>query len=62
MPETMNSRKRTETVLAGGIPDRVPVDLHNFMMTAETSGMSFPEFIQDGEAMGATSGLRVFAL
>jgi MtaA/CmuA family methyltransferase len=47
----MTSRERTETVLAGGIPDRVPVDLHNFMMTAEASGMPFPEFFQDGEVM-----------
>ena len=47
----MTSRERTETVLAGGIPDRVPVDLHNFMMTARASGMPFPEFFQDGEAM-----------
>ena len=51
MAETMTSRERTETVLAGGIPDRVPVDLHNFMMTARASGMPFPEFFQDGAAM-----------
>lgn len=51
MHEQMTSRERTETVLAGGIPDRVPVDLHNFMMTAEASGLSFPEFFQDGEVM-----------
>ena len=51
MAETMTSRERTETVLAGGIPDRVPVDLHNFMMTAQASGMPFPEFFQDGAAM-----------
>jgi len=30
----MNSIERVETVLQGGIPDRVPVDLHNFLMTA----------------------------
>jgi len=47
----MTSLERTRTVLAGGIPDRVPVDLHNFMMVAEDSGMPFPEFFQNGEAM-----------
>ena len=28
----MNSLDRVRTALAGGIPDRVPVCLHNFMM------------------------------
>ena len=51
MSETMNSLERTRTVLAGAIPDRVPVDLHNFMMLAHTSGMPFPDFFQDGAAM-----------
>ncbi|MFQ5614250.1 MAG: uroporphyrinogen decarboxylase family protein [Anaerolineae bacterium] len=51
MAAQMNSIERTWTVLRGGIPDRVPVDLHNFMMTAHASGLSFPEFFQDGEAM-----------
>ncbi|HEY65379.1 MAG TPA: hypothetical protein G4O02_12495 [Caldilineae bacterium] len=49
--EAMNSVERTWTVLRGGIPDRVPVDLHNFMMTAYASGIPFPEFLQNGEAM-----------
>jgi len=49
----MNSVERTWTVLHGGIPDRVPVDLHNFMMTAYVSGIPFPEFFQNGEAMAA---------
>jgi uroporphyrinogen decarboxylase len=47
----MNSVERTWTVLEGRIPDRVPVDLHNFLMTAEYLGLPFPEFLQDGEAM-----------
>ncbi|MBK8797095.1 MAG: hypothetical protein IPM07_12420 [Anaerolineales bacterium] len=51
MTQPMTSLERTRTVLAGGIPDRVPVDLHNFMMVAEDSGMPFPEFFQNGEAM-----------
>ncbi len=49
--ETMTSVERTWTVLRGGIPDRVPVDLHNFMMTAHQSGLPFPEYFQNGEAM-----------
>ena len=51
MSEAMNSIERTWTVIQGGIPDRVPVDLHNFMMAAHASGIPFPEFYQDGEAM-----------
>ncbi len=51
MADRMTGRERTETVLRGGIPDRVPVDLHNFMVAAEVSGRPFPEFFQDGEAM-----------
>jgi len=47
----MTSLERVETVLRGGIPDRVPTDLHNVMMIAHASGMPFPEFFQDGEAM-----------
>jgi uroporphyrinogen decarboxylase len=51
MKITTNSIERVETVLRGGIPDRVPVDLHNFLMVAQVSGLSFPEFMQSGEAM-----------
>ncbi len=51
MTQTMTSIERVETVLRGGIPDRVPIDLHNFMMTAQASGALFPEFFLDGEAM-----------
>lgn len=51
MAEQMNSIERVWTVLRGGVPDRVPVDLHNFMMTAYASGAPFPEFFQSGEAM-----------
>ena len=48
---SMNSIERVQTVLDGGIPDRVPVDLHNFLMAAQASGLPFPEYLQDGEAM-----------
>ncbi|MBW7885013.1 MAG: uroporphyrinogen decarboxylase family protein [Caldilineaceae bacterium] len=51
MAERMTSLERVHTVLRGGVPDRVPVDLHNFMMTAQASGLPFPEYYQNGEAM-----------
>ena len=51
MKTITNSIERVETVLQGGIPDRVPVDLHNFLMVAQASGLAFPEFMQSGEAM-----------
>ena len=51
MKTITNSVERVETVLQGGIPDRVPVDLHNFLMVAQASGLAFPEFMQSGEAM-----------
>lgn len=51
MNHKLSSIERVNTVLAGGIPDRVPVDLHNFLMTAQASGMPFPKFFQNGEAM-----------
>jgi len=47
----LGSIERVETVLRGGIPDRVPVDLHNFLMVAQASGLPFPEFLQSGDAM-----------
>jgi uroporphyrinogen decarboxylase len=51
--ETMSSFERVSAVLRGEIPDRVPVDLHNFLMVAQASGLPFPAFLQDGEAMAA---------
>ncbi len=49
--DQMNSFERVMTVINHGIPDRVPVDLHNFMMAAQASGLPFPEYFQCGEAM-----------
>ena len=62
MLHTITSIDRVETVLAGGIPDRVPTDLHNFMMTAHASGIPFPQFFSNGEAMaeGQISAWREF--
>jgi uroporphyrinogen decarboxylase len=47
----MTSLERVNTVLAGGIPDRVPVHLNNFMMNARASGRPFTEHFHSGEAM-----------
>jgi MtaA/CmuA family methyltransferase len=47
----MTAVERCETVLAGGIPDRVPVGLLNFMPAAAALGMSLREYCTDGDAM-----------
>lgn len=48
----MNSLERTWTTLRQQIPDRVPVDLHNFLLTARLMGVaSYADFFRDGDAM-----------
>lgn len=47
----MNSLQRCLTVLHGGIPDRVPVCLENFMHAATVAGYTIPEYCQDGAKM-----------
>ena len=47
----MTAVERCETVLAGGLPDRVPVGLLNFMPAAAALGMSMREYCTDGDAM-----------
>jgi uroporphyrinogen decarboxylase len=48
----MNSIERTLLTLQHKLPDRVPVDLHNFMVTARLMGASnYADFFRDGEAM-----------
>jgi MtaA/CmuA family methyltransferase len=49
----MTPLRRCQTVLEGGIPDRVPVGLLNFMPAAALSGMTMREYCTDGEAMAA---------
>ena len=39
------------TVLQGGIPDRVPVCLENFMQAAAATGYTVREYCGDGEKM-----------
>jgi uroporphyrinogen decarboxylase len=62
MAEKMTSLERVERVLSGGIPDRVPTSLHNFLVSAQDSGLSFDEYLQSGEAMaeGGTKAWQEF--
>ena len=47
----MNSLERVKTVLAGGIPDRVPVCLHNFMVAAREAGVRIEDYRVNPEAI-----------
>jgi MtaA/CmuA family methyltransferase len=47
----MNSLERCWTVIRGGIPDRVPVDFHNFLVTVHYAGMPMSQALQSGEMM-----------
>jgi len=47
----LTSVERCHVVLAGGVPDRVPVCLLNFMPAAALAGMSLREYCTDGRAM-----------
>jgi MtaA/CmuA family methyltransferase len=47
----MNSLQRVQTVLAGGIPDRVPVCLHNFMLAAHEAGVRMEDYRVNPEAI-----------
>lgn len=49
----MTSLERCLTVLNGGVPDRVPVCLENFMHAAATAGYGVREYCLDGEKMAA---------
>lgn len=52
MVEELNSVERTLRTIAFEPVDRVPVDLHNFMVTPRLMGVTdFEEFYRDGEAM-----------
>jgi MtaA/CmuA family methyltransferase len=43
----MNSKQRVETVLRGGIPDRVPVCLHNFLLASKEAGIPLERYLSD---------------
>ena len=48
----MDSIERTQKTLRHELPDRVPVDLHNFLVTARMMHAdSYADFLRDGEAM-----------
>jgi len=47
----MTSLERVMTVIEGRIPDRVPTDLHNFLMAARMAGMPLSQCLQSGELM-----------
>jgi uroporphyrinogen decarboxylase len=47
----MNSLERIQAVLAGRIPDRVPVCLHNFLMAAREAGVPMEEYRVNPEAI-----------
>jgi len=47
----MNSLARVRTVLAGGIPDRVPVCLHNFMLAVREAGARMEDYRTNPEVI-----------
>ena len=47
----MNSLERVRAVIAGGIHDRVPVCLHNFMLAAQEAGIRMEEYRVNPEAI-----------
>lgn len=49
--ETMTSLERCLAVIRHQIPDRVPVDLHNFLATIHYAGLPMSQALQDGEML-----------
>ncbi len=47
----MNSIERTFAVLKHEIPDRIPVDLHNFLVSAHQANFPFSQCFRNGEMM-----------
>jgi uroporphyrinogen decarboxylase len=47
----MNSLERTVKVLQGGVPDRVPVALHAYLLACQMHGGRFDEILRDGARM-----------
>ncbi len=50
----MNSLQRTQAVMAGRIPDRVPICLHNFLMAAKEAGVPLRDYLEKPEAAAKT--------
>jgi len=59
---TMTSLERVMTVISGGIPDRVPTDLHNFLLAARMACIPLAECMQNGELLAESQivAWRVF--
>lgn len=47
----MNSLQRVQAVLAGQVPDRVPVCLHNFMLATREAGIPMEKYRADPQAI-----------
>jgi len=47
----MTSLERAMAVIRGQIPDRVPTDLHNFLMASRMAGIPLSKCLQSGELM-----------
>jgi uroporphyrinogen decarboxylase len=47
----MNSLERVRTVINGGVPDRVPVCLHNFMLAVREAGARMEDYRVDPEVI-----------
>jgi uroporphyrinogen decarboxylase len=48
--QEMTSLERCLTVIGGGIPDRVPVCLHNFVMAAKEAGIPLEKYLTEPES------------
>jgi uroporphyrinogen decarboxylase len=48
---SVTALERVMAAIGGGIPDRVPTDLHNFLMAARLAGVPLAECLQSGELM-----------
>jgi len=50
----MNSLDRVHTVIRGGIPDKVPIALHNFLLAAKMARIPMSQAFQDGGLLAET--------
>ena len=50
----MNGIERIRTVMNGGIPDRIPVMTHNFLMAAREAGVTMAQFRSSSDVMAKT--------
>ena len=50
----MTRIERIQTVLSGGIPDRIPVMTHNFLMAAWEAGVTMEEYRSSPDVIAKT--------